>query len=104
MLADGLAVAADIAVLAARDDDDRVALTGVLHPSVHMRVDADDAAWAEEVPGAVAEAKLDLPLMDEVRLLLLFVEVESGLVPGGRTTALIPNAVTSSSRRILRNP
>src|SRR5215207_9854297 len=61
-------VAADVAVLGAHD---------------HVRrVDACEAARLEAVRGAVAEADLERPAQDDVELLLLVVEVETGLGAG----------------------
>jgi len=78
VVADGLAITAHVAVLAARHDHDRVVLAGVAHPTVRGRVDPHHPAGADQVLGAVAEAKLDRPLVDEVHLLLLVVVMQSG--------------------------
>ena len=79
---DRLAVAPDVAILPAHDHDDRVAIARVAHAALRAGIDADDAAGAEQVPAAVAEAELDLALVDEIGLLLLVVVVDPGLVTG----------------------
>src|SRR5207302_1021717 len=58
--ANRLAVATDVAILAARDHDDRVAFAGVAHAAAGARVDPRDAARPEHVTGSVTEVELDL--------------------------------------------
>src|SRR5262249_41427637 len=75
-----LAVATDVAVLAPHDDHNRVGLADVAEPAWHLWVDADEAARLQRVPRPVAEAKLDVALVDEIGLFLLIVEMLAGLV------------------------
>src|SRR6185295_8081332 len=76
------AVAAHVAVLAADAAVDRVfVLPEVLQAADHLGVHPGEAAGAELVLGPV-EVDLHPPLVDEVELLLLVVEVLAGLVAG----------------------
>src|SRR5215207_5631307 len=75
-------VAADVAVLGAHDHVDRVDVARIVELAVRRRVDACEAARLEAVRGAVAEADLERPAQDDVELLLLVVEVETGLGAG----------------------
>src|SRR2546423_13684484 len=75
-----LAIAAHVAVLAARDQHDRIAVTGVADPAVRVGIHARDSAPTERVRSAIAKKDLDLALVDEVGLLLLLVIVDGGLV------------------------
>jgi hypothetical protein len=87
---DRLAVAPDVAVLAARDHHNRLGIAGVAHPSMGMCVDTGYSSGAEPVCGPVSEPELDLALMDEVRLLLLLVVVDPCLVSRGQDDRVDP--------------
>ncbi len=70
----------------------------IAQPAMRRRVNPDDATLIQPVRGAVAKTELDLALMDEVGLLLLIVVVDAPVAySGGRTSALIPNAVTPTA-------
>src|SRR4051812_7883123 len=71
------AVAAYVAVLASDDHVDRVGVADVLRRTHRRGVHPRKASRAKYVLRAVAELELDLALMHEVELLLLFVEVPS---------------------------
>ena len=105
VVSDGVAVASDVAVLAAGDKNDRFDVADVAHAAVSARVDAGETSRAEAMDAAVAEADLDLTGVDEVQLLLVVVEVKIGTrIPGGTTIALTPNASTPRAERTLRKP
>src|ERR1700761_2847950 len=82
ILADGLTIPSDVAVLSARHHDDGLGTADVAHPSVRGGIDAGKPAGSEDVRRAVAEPELDLAPVHEVRLLLLVVVVDPGHVPG----------------------
>src|SRR4029077_8189937 len=78
-----LAVAADVAVLAADDDVDRVLAVAQIADLAHGRgVDPGESARVELVLGAVAELELDAATVHEIELLLLLVQVVAGLIAG----------------------
>ncbi len=78
-----LAVAPDVAALAADDDVDRVLRSVVADLSDGRRVDAGEAAWPELEALPVAELDLDAAAVDEVELLLALVHVGAGVDPEG---------------------
>ena len=98
------AVAADVAVQAARDDVDGVLVAGVAQQAHRRRVDAHDAPGRERDLLAVAELHRQRAAVHEVDLLLAVVVVPAGLGPGREHDALIPNAVTPIAPRIFRKP
>src|SRR5215218_6088631 len=73
------AVAAHVAVLAARDQINRRLVADVLDLPHGGGIHAREAAGAEQVLGLVVQADLDAAAVDEVELLLLLVEVAPGL-------------------------
>src|SRR6185503_11338477 len=75
-------VAADVAVLAAHDHVDGVLVTHIAELAHGGRVDTREAAWPQHVLRSVTELHLHGAAVDEVRLLLLVVEVATALVAG----------------------
>ena len=76
------AVAAHVAVLAARDQVDGRLVAHVLDLAHRGGVHAREAAGAEHVLAVVVKVICDAAAVDEVELLLLVVEVAAGLEAG----------------------
>src|SRR5206468_7678567 len=71
---DGMAVALDVAALAADDEDDRVGVERVRDPAVRRRAGVEEAALFE-VARLALDLDADLAAVDEVQLVLRVVEV-----------------------------
>ena len=96
-------VAADVAAVAADDEDD-----GVLGPRVAQA--AHDAAVDPGQPAGlegehvVVDLQLDAPPVDEVQLLLLVVEVRTGLVAGRQDDRVHPEGLDPECGADLAKP
>ena len=76
-----MAVARDVAVLAADDEDDRLFVERIRHLARRRRLDVEQAARGDLARLAL-DLDLDAPAVDEVQLVLRVVEVVGALVLG----------------------